>query len=129
MDHHCQWVNQCIGIGNHNYFMSFITLTWLYLAYILITCLNHLNPPRSTLLNYVAWNIKPLLAIVILDVIFLAPLTLLLIVQTLNYMAGLPTSARFQLNDEKKQLKKSMRGGLEMNLSREGKDSSQKMQT
>ena len=33
-DHHCPWINNCVGIGNHNAFIVFITTLLLILVLI-----------------------------------------------------------------------------------------------
>ena len=34
-DHHCSWVNNCVGIYTHNYFLMFLTFTWVLVLEVL----------------------------------------------------------------------------------------------
>ena len=50
MDHHCPWINNCVGIGNHKYFLLFIfytSISCLYSLLLIITrftaCSNSIN--------------------------------------------------------------------------------------
>ncbi|CAM9812270.1 unnamed protein product, partial [Ectocarpus sp. 4 AP-2014] len=36
MDHHCPWVNNCVGIGNHKFFIQFISYVFVISVYALL---------------------------------------------------------------------------------------------
>lgn len=95
-DHHCQWINQCVGIGNHNSFFVFVILVWAYLLHLLGTCIAHLHPSSRPLVQS-DWHTGMLLFLILFILLFLVPLTLLLILQSLNFLHGQTTGARLKM--------------------------------
>lgn len=50
MDHHCPWVNNCVGIANHKFFIQFISYVFTLSVYALLlavcrfcACLRHIG--------------------------------------------------------------------------------------
>lgn len=40
-DHHCPWINNCVGKENHRFFLSYVSLCWISLIYVLFYTLFH----------------------------------------------------------------------------------------
>jgi hypothetical protein len=41
-DHHCDWLNTCIGKGNYKRYLAFISVLWLYEVMVVIVAADQL---------------------------------------------------------------------------------------
>lgn len=93
-DHHCPWINNCIGGRNLGIFYCFLIITFSFISYVgyisLITLLAELklNP-----MNYL--KISASLMSFLVPLSFLGPLFLLIWVQTLNFLSNTTTNERY----------------------------------
>jgi len=118
-DHHCQWLNNCVGVGNHSVFFMYLLSVWSFLVMLDFVCFWNLDLEISSpglqeaqsttmglLLKTMLHSDSTTAAQVIYDVLviliitaasfFLVPLSVLLIVQTKNFLSGQTTQARLK---------------------------------
>ena len=108
-DHHCPWVNNCIGVGNHNVFYLYIVTQFMVLLTAFSQCVIALNMfiHNEPFVNEYATGIIPyhllrsndfflpfLLYLIALTGFFMLAIALLLFMQTTNYMVGKTTTER-----------------------------------
>lgn len=113
-DHHCPWINSCVGIKNHNSFLVFIisliVVLILIIASSIVTLLDECHPeiePNGTEENQcvmhdiclgckIIWLRCVVLAFTVLVSLFFgAPSSALCVIHIKNYSKGLTTNERY----------------------------------
>lgn len=112
-DHHCPWINNCVGLRNHNYFFVYILFQALLVlitfsqgirALVRFVSTNDQQLDRvNDLFDLLPHNLEsdprlvvPFMALLIcVTGFFLLPLILLLYVQAKNFILGKTTMERF----------------------------------
>ena len=108
-DHHCPWINNCVGVNNHNSFLVFIVILLTVLVLIIASSVTMITDECFPSENVDLCPLKELcigckeiwlryilLALTTLICLFFGgPATILCYVHTKNYYAGQTTNERF----------------------------------
>ena len=114
-DHHCPWINACVGEGNHNSFLVFLVTLLLVLLTILASTMTSLiddcysNTDQVCVLQQLCYGcnimwLRYTVAVITLlvGVFFGVPVCVLSFVHIRNYSAGQTTNERFAANKDQR---------------------------
>lgn len=108
-DHHCPWINNCVGANNHNNYLMFVTQAWVYALLVMCIAMDCLgrgaskDPSKNPLGVFCFFGVCNYLPLflglgffeLILSTLFFFPMTILTYVQLKNYSFGKTTHERF----------------------------------
>lgn len=108
-DHHCPWINTCVGIHNHNAFLTFIVFLLIDLVLITISSIISLTDPCHIINNpdncplgllcvgcQIEWlKYCALIVTILITIFFGGPGMMLCYIHLRNYMAGKTTNERY----------------------------------
>mmetsp|Transcript_33486 Transcript_33486/g.58668 ORF Transcript_33486/g.58668 Transcript_33486/m.58668 type:complete len:221 (+) Transcript_33486:884-1546(+) len=97
-DHHCPWINNCIGAKNLGVFYGFLCSMLLYLLFTIFAVF-YFSFGDGGFGSYAGLNIDEAEPVayffVCLDLVFVIPVAILLFVQTTNFFSNRTTNERF----------------------------------
>lgn len=110
-DHHCPWINNCIGVNNHIYFISFLITLWCTICFIFATTLIELISktkrkyltandlyynilPVDITCNLIVWKLASIFVLCVCG-FFFCPVILLMYIQVRNFLVNRTTNERF----------------------------------
>ena len=115
-DHHCLWINNCVGVNNHGVFLFYLISAWLYVASVefvmlynlkffiseaqIETARNHWLLPVSFMSATLTYRLSVAFVFFIASLALLF-LTYMLSIHVQNFLHGKTTSSRIKATAEK----------------------------